>query len=530
MTIRILEAQAPRPEIKIGVDVEAMVDESIASLCCENLGIYQRAGYLVRVVPRPTEPSAKTNAIPKSLGSPVILPMGQATLREKMCTAARWVRLDGKTRDWKQTLPPDAVVNGVLTRGFWRGVRPLSGVTTSPTLRPDGTVLQNAGYDKATGFLYMPSASYPEVADRPSRDDAINGVGDLLDIFCDFPFARDEHRSACLAGVLTMVARAAIKGPVPLFAVDATTRATGKSRMVDACFRLVYGHSAPRMTFTPDNEEMRKVLTSVILEGDLAVCLDNVNSKLRGPALEAAITSDTWKDRPLGKTAMASAPNHVVFWVTANNLNMSSDIARRCLHIRLESHHENPEDREGFKYPRLLEHISSDRHRLVAIALTILRAYAISGATKSTKPWGSFECWSDLVAECIVWLGMPSPLKARASNEDLIDDDKRHVGAVLLGLRALDPDGIGMTTKQILRALYPELPKGTEPPPDTSFMYEPLREALEDVTYTSDGRRPDPRRAGHYFRSIRGRTIEGLRLETAGEIKHAVRWRVVGLT
>jgi hypothetical protein len=46
----------------------------------------------------------------------------------------------------------------------------LHGVTHTPMLRPDGTILSTPGYDTATGFLYLPRPGPgPAMDSRPTE-------------------------------------------------------------------------------------------------------------------------------------------------------------------------------------------------------------------------------------------------------------------------------------------------------------------------------------------------------------------------
>src|SRR5262249_12781296 len=129
--------------------------------------------------------------------------------------------------------PPVWAVAGVAARGEWPSIRPLEAVVESPILRPDGTILDVPGYDRLTRLLYEPNADFPAVPTDPTRDAARRAAADLLHPVCDFPFAGPEHRAAWLAGQVTPLARFAIDGPCPLFAFDANTPGSGKTKLAD---------------------------------------------------------------------------------------------------------------------------------------------------------------------------------------------------------------------------------------------------------------------------------------------------------
>lgn len=522
MTAKIdLVRASPLPEIKIDCNLERMTDEGIAALA-QDTRVFQRSGSLVGVVTVRSGPKKRPEAIRRADGAPIIRSLLLPTVRERLAAGARWLKFDGRAKQWVGTLPPDPVVSGVCARGEWGGVRPLVSVATSPCLRPDGTVLQTPGYDPDTATLYWPSEAYAHVGDSPSIDDARGAVEALREIVCDFPFAKPEHESAWMAGVLTMLARPAIDGPCPLFAVDATTRGTGKSRLVDAAVRLVTGSDAARTSMPEDDDEMRKRITSLMLEGDPAVCLDNITRTITLPSLDAVLTATTWKDRLLGVMATVSAPARAVWWATGNNIILGGDLSRRTLHIRLESPLENPEERSNFTHPELLRWVDANRCRLVASGLTILRAYTLAGSPYSGPLWGSFEEWSRLVPGALVWAGASDPLLARASIEPAMDEEKRALVVLIAGLQRLAQRPI--SARAIVDALYP-----THDPHDGPLApdgYDDLRDVIEQETRSPTGRKPEARRLGKWLQRVRGRVVGGRRvIRTEGD-GHVACWSV----
>ena len=58
---------------------------------------------------------------------------------------------------------PSAIANAILAKHGGRNFRKLTAVTTAPTLRPDGSVLDEPGHDAATGLMYVTAEAYPPV-------------------------------------------------------------------------------------------------------------------------------------------------------------------------------------------------------------------------------------------------------------------------------------------------------------------------------------------------------------------------------
>ena len=181
-------------------------------------------------------------------------------------------------------------------------------------------------------------------------------------------------RSAWLAGLIAVAVRPAIDGAVPIIIVEAPVRGSGKGLMVDVAAIVATGRPAARIIYSRDDAEIRKAITAVALVGDPLVLMDNVSGELGCPSLDAALTADTWRDRVLGASTMtAEIPLQIVWWATGNGLVIGADfLSRRALLVRLEPDVERPEERTGWRYPRLLEHVRNSRAELLGAALTYL--------------------------------------------------------------------------------------------------------------------------------------------------------------
>src|SRR5262249_47364395 len=147
------------------------VEETVEALAEAETGLFQRGGQLVRVV-RPSKARQRDRIRPS--GGPRIELLPAAVLRIALTRAARFLA-------WKQTRkgqflervhPAGWLVDGVHALGEWPGLRHLEAVTECPVLRPDGSVLDVAGYDPATGILYQPCGNFPLFPQSPSREDA----------------------------------------------------------------------------------------------------------------------------------------------------------------------------------------------------------------------------------------------------------------------------------------------------------------------------------------------------------------------
>lgn len=442
------------PEIINDTKLARMVREADYWLS-QDPELFQRGNLLVQVL-RDSAPLAgegRTRQAPR-IGE--IRPQWLAALSTRR---VRWIKRTWKAARgnregyWEMTpcRPPRDVIGALYERGHWEHVRHLEGVSVCPILRPDGTVLEEPGYDPLTGVLYEPLEQFPPIPEQPDELDAEAALERLCDVVCDFPFESVEHKAAWVAATLTPLARYAFRGPSPLFLFDANTPGAGKGKLANVTSEIGIGAVPAVMVHTRDESEERKRITSYALESEPVVLIDNVEGTFGSSAMCVALTSDTWSDRILGGSRTYKGPLTTTWLMTANNVQLTTDMVRRTCHIRLNVDEERPEERTGFRYPHLEQHVRRHRPQLVAAALTMLRAYCVAGRPDQGLPsWGSFEGWSALVRQAVVFAGMPDPGKTRENLRAVANLDSDALTDFVNALHEHAPEGAGKTVGNIL--------------------------------------------------------------------------------
>ena len=389
--------------------------------------LFQRAGQLCVMAPAPPHAPGLT----RPQGAPRIQALDAPTLRHLLAEAAHW---QTPTQDGTKAYPDKPaswLVETLLARPTWDGIPPLSGLLSAPALRPDGTLLTTPGYDPATGLYLASGIPFPPIPEPPTHAEAVQAAALLAEPFGDFPFEAPHHRSAVLAAILSLLARYAVEH-VPLFAIRATTRGSGKTLLADAISVIATGRPAAKMPPARDEDEERKRLLAIALAGDPLVVIDNVTGALGTPALDVALTSLIFKDRLLGTNETKEAPLEAVFLATGNQMTFRGDTARRVVPIDLLPEVERPEERTGFAHPQLLAYLTAHRPLLLGAALTILRAYVVAGRPpQGLTAYGSFEAWSDLIRAALVWCGQPDPCLGRVGLEASSDAGYDSLAALL---------------------------------------------------------------------------------------------------
>ena len=471
--------------------------------------IYQRARLLV-VIARGVKP-------PKWLhrphDMPVILDASQARLTELASQGAEYWKYDKRRKQWEPALPPGWVIETLHCRGEWPFPL-LEGIIASPTLRPDGSLLAVPGYDATTGlYLDTNGTTFPPLPAHPTLDDARTAIGHLQEAVKDFPFTDTWHFSATLAAMLSLVCRFAVMGNVPLFAIRANTRGSGKSLLADVISLIGTGRAAPRWPQVTEDEEERKRLLTVALAGYPCLHIDNVTRPLGSPALDMALTAPSFSDRILGKHESREAPLSMVWLASGNNMQFQGDTARRIVPIDLDPKMERPEERTDFTHTPLIPWIQQERPRLTIAALTMVKAYFEAGCpAQGITAMGSFEPWSDLIRQALVWGGEPDPNEGRKDLDAESNPEYEQLAQLLDAWAQCYPKHDAWTLAQVKGDIQL---RATMPPQPTNE-WNVLQEALGACDPKYDGKSFNMRMLGHAFRKFEGRTIAGRRFVTAG--------------
>jgi hypothetical protein len=445
--------------------------------------------------------------------------MPESQIRVRLSACAHWVRWR-RDRSGNAKLidadPPLDLAHAVGGLGRWPHVRPLSGVLSAPSLRPDGSIIQVPGWDETTGYLYEPDREYPLVPETPTILDSRRALADLLEPYEQFWFRGDADRCVPISLALSLLARPAIAGNVPMHIIDATTAGAGKGLAIDVACIIGTGRPAPKATYPGPTDELEKILGGHQLAGSRVVCLDNVDQPLCGAALEKVLTTRSPELRVLGRTGQVVANWIAVVCATGNQVVLTGDMPRRCLVGRIEPPVEDPSRRDDLRIPRLDEWTQEHRARLVVAGLTLLRAYALSGEPYRLAPFGSFEHWAELIASAISWAGGPDLMACRLA--PAADPRRESQLALLTEVAQLGQ----VTASDLLRRAY-----------ETSYSGDPIRPALADaLEELLDARHRRDRvtavRVGHLMRRLRDKVIGGLRLVSQYESHGKVQmWKVV---
>ena len=498
-------------------ELPTIATQGEAALITSDMQIYQRGRLLVRPIHSEVPASRGRTTLAAGLAT-----MNHAAMVDRLTRAARWERYEGRKKEWVSIDAPEKVAATILSRvGEWE-FQSIAGVITTPTLRPDGSLLTKAGYDEETRLYHVQDQLLDIrgcVPANPTRQHAEEALADLTNLLKNFPTVTEVDKSVALSALMTPVVRGAIS-VAPMHALRASTAGTGKTFLVDVASAIATARPCPVATVAKSEEETEKRLAGLLLAAFPLICLDNVNGELGGDLLCQAIERPVIQVRPLGTSDVIEIESRATIFATGNVLRVRGDMTRRSLVCNLDAGVERPELRTFDFNP--VETVLNDRARYVGAVLTIVLAHVQAGFPGQCTPLASFEDWSKYVRSALIWLGCADPC---ISMEDAREDDPE-LGELRELIEAwkqeMMPDA-SFTVAEIIAMIGEKFPSNEYEDGPAVFKFPRMREF---ITRTVSGRTGvDSKRLGSLFRSKEGRISDGYCIKKAGTAGGGlVRW------
>lgn len=460
---------------------------------------YQRGGLIVTVITDPGTRETRVQGI------------SQPALVRTLASVATWERYDARSEDWVRSDPPARHSAVLFDSTSYPHLPVLNGLARQPYLRPDGSLMTEAGYDSATGLFGVFDAREFSVPEMPTRVQAEKALALLKDLLREFSFANASDLAAALTALLTATIRPSLPH-APMFHTRAHMVGSGKSYLCELITAFATPQRGTPTTFPADDEECRKLLLAELLRAPAVVEFDNLTSDLLAhKSLCMALTSEFISGRILGVSKTATVSTRTLFLSSGNNVGPVNDMTRRCITIRLDPGCETPAAR-SFMRPDLVREVLRDRSRYVSAALTIVRAWIVAGRPKTAcRPLAGYGDWSDLCRQPLLWLNCADP--TISVFESMSEDPDREILDRLLKAWQLV---FGRTPAMVREAV-----KQASAPYDEHIE---LREVLRDI---ADKRGEiNRRKLGWWIRRHSGRIVNGRRFIRGGGNRSAEAWRV----
>jgi len=418
-----------------------IIDDSIQALIGANVPplIFIRSGFLSRI---------RTDELQTSF----IEPLSDVALRGRLARIANFYseRTYKKTTFKDPVPPPYEIVRDILSLGAWPFPR-IEGLIETPTIRPDGSLLNDPGYDPSTRLYYVPTLEIKLPPFGPDRKElAVNLIQELMH---DFPFADPASRANAIALLITPLIRPAITGKVPLALIDSPQSGTGKSLLQSVVGMLASGHEPVIITAPRAADEWRKKITATLMSGAAVISIDNLSEPLDSGELAAALTAPVWSDRILGHSEMVRIPQRATWIANGNNLRLGGDLPRRCYWIRLDAQTSRPWQRDDFLHPDLPDWVLKNRGDLILSVLTLAQGWFKAGQPAGdAASIGGFSEWSQVIGGVLAFAGITGFLANLESLYEIVDDEGPQWENFLLSLHEIfrqDPVTIAEICKQL---------------------------------------------------------------------------------
>ncbi len=333
-------------------------------------------------------------------------------VRYESARVANWFKLNSKGEQEPAKPPVDICKNILASPAL--PFPTLESITCVPTFGPDGVLELAKGYHAGSRTYYIPADGLviPEVPAKPMQIDIDCAKELILDnLLIDFPFASQSDRAHAMALLLLPFVRPMVEGPTVLHLIEASSQGSGKGLLAEVLMYISLGWAIGVIPPPEDNDELRKSITSMLIQGCPAVLLDNVYS-LKLSTLDAALTATVWKDRILGKSENIELPIRWIWVATGNNVTVSTDTARRSIRIRLTPSTDKPWLRNDFKHPDLQAWVAEHRGELIWAALTMIQGWIRAGkpAAKVTN-LGTFSSWAKTIGGILEYAGVEGFMK-----------------------------------------------------------------------------------------------------------------------
>lgn len=478
--------------------------------------VYRRGSVLVRVGRLAT--GLDQRGVRQAAGSLAILTYEPDGLLVPLSEAAKFERFDGRSESWRTCDPPAGLARAILASpDRWSSIPDLLGIVEAPTLRPDGSLLDQPGYDPASGiYLDTAGAAFPPVPSHPSRAEAEAALAKLAEILAGFPFVDDAARAVAVSAILTTLVRRALRA-APMVVLTAPKMGSGKTLLSAICSYVATGRPAAVMTQDADPVSERKRLLSLLMSGASVAVIDNIERPLKSAAMCSILTEPEYQDRLLGVSQQVSVPTNIFWLATGNNVTIEGDLTTRVLVAAIDPACERPEERS---FAIDLHHeVPRRRGELAAAALTVIRAYLAAGEPDlGLPPFGRFEQWQRWCRFPLVWLGMADPCATRRSVETR-DPEREKLTPLLAAWR----DAFGNEAVTCRDAIS----RANTAVAGSSLVKDEPGKALHVAIEAAAVNRGtlDGRRLGRFIAGHERRVEGGLRFERDSDTAFGVRWR-----
>ena len=283
MALEEMDGNPFRPIIAVNQDNGNLIEEARAAFSGANKppSVFLRGGVLARVG-RDDD------------GRAIIIAMTRPDIKATLAQMVSWSAITAVGKRTPSGVPAIVCDYFSAKADEMPDVPVIEAVVTAPVFAGDGTLITTPGYNPAARVWYQPVGSMRlrPVSSRPSPDEVRAAAWFLMTEYLgDFPYVDEASRQHALGCLLLPFARLMIDGPVPLQAADASTPGTGKGLLQRAQMFPALGSMLPALPgHFGDEDELKKLVTGILMEGQQVIRWDNVVARIDSPVLASLLT------------------------------------------------------------------------------------------------------------------------------------------------------------------------------------------------------------------------------------------------
>jgi hypothetical protein len=428
---RPLEYQAKRDAPVIRTEpnqVSDIVDQIEYALMLGNKNLYQRSGKIIY----PCAIKGLSHNGEETF-TPGVEDVSLNRLFEFADSVAVYEKFGNKR--WNICDAPRSFVGVLRERGGDLCFPVLRATVSTPLVFPDGRILDQPGYDAASGLLYDPQGEeFPAIPQQPTREDAIAALKVINEPLEHYRFRDGSDTDKTAANEFGLVSRSVahsflITGPIrpaldlaPGYVISASSKGSGKGKLVALVSILAVGDKPRTITQGPDNEEFEKRVVSELRVNTGMISVSNCTRPIEGDFIEEFLTNKRINPRILGVSENITVDNTNLMVWNGNNLDIVGDTVRRFVRLYIAPDTEFAYRKEFPFDPE--EYARKHRVRIITAIMTLLRAYALADDKPKLDALASFDLWSDFVRGAIVWAGGADPV---LSQREIVHEDEERL-------------------------------------------------------------------------------------------------------
>lgn len=300
-----------------------------------------------------------------------------------------------------------------------------------PVMRKDGRLeLLAKGYDSESEIYTLKDAiEYPDDWTLEA------GVCFLRDFLSEFPFVDERSLAVHITAMVAMYGASLqpMNAKRLNFVYDANNVGAGKGLLAQTA--LVGPCGPVNIQSIPDSkEEFKKILDTEALNGSAYIFLDEIERRLVNRTLNSFMTANIWTGRLMNSQKKFAVPQTSIVFMTGNNVEMSGDLARRCLVCRL---YVSEADAQSRPIRNVIDEVylakSDVRSDILAAMWALVRTWDKAGRPVPATVFRGFEIFSNIFGGIVQEAGFGNPMQSTAAE---VDPDYADMLAVVTAMAA----------------------------------------------------------------------------------------------